>query len=181
MKKIVLVFGLIAGLIVTLWMTISIAVCYNSSSFEGNMWMGYGSMIVAFSFVFVGIKNFRDKYNGGFITFGKAFKIGLYIALIASTMYVLAWLIEYYLFIPDFMDKYTAHVITQAKNHGASIAELNEQKAKMATYTEMYKNPIMVIVLTYLEILPVGVIIALIAALILKRRPGVEQAAPVGQ
>ncbi len=171
MKKNVLVFGSIAGLIFTVWMAVTYAVSYNNPNFEDKVWLGYGSMIVAFSFIFVGIKNFRDKYNNGFISFGKAFQTGLYIALIASTLYVLAWLVDYYLFMPDFMDKYTAHVITQAKNNGASLIEINQQKAKMASYAEMYKNPFMVIVLTYLEVLPVGIVIALIAALILKRPP----------
>lgn len=179
MKKNALVFGTIAGLIVAMWMVIAVAVCYNNADTKANMWMGYGSMIVAFSFIFVGIKNFRDKYNGGFVTFGKAFKTGLYIALVASTMYVLTWLVVYYFFIPDFMDKYTSHEIAQAKSAGASLAEINQKKAQMATYTQMYKNPLMVIVLTYLEILPVGLVIALIAALILKRRPDNKQAIAV--
>ena len=106
--------------------------------------------------------------------------MGLYIALIGSTIYVLTWLVEYYVFVPDFMDKYTAHVIAQAKSSGASLAEINQQKVKMKSYTEMYKNPLMVvIVLTYCEILPVGLVIALLAALILKRRIKDEQAMPV--
>jgi hypothetical protein len=132
MKKNVLVFGTIAGVIVSLY---AIAIVVNSS-LEG-MWLCYGSMIVAFSLIFVGVKNFRDNYNDGFITFGKAFKIGLYIALIASSMYVVTWLVEYYVFVPDFMDKYTAHVIAEAKSHGASLAEINKQKAQMATYADM--------------------------------------------
>lgn len=169
MKKNVLVFGLIAGIIVDLYV-IALAAGYNNPNYVENMWLGYGSMIVAFSFIFVGIKNFRDKYNNGVISFGKAFQTGLYIALIGSSIYVLTWLIVYYAFIPDFMTKYTAHIIAQTKSSGASLAEINEQKAKMASYTEMYKNPLMVIILTYLEILPVGLVIALIAALILKRK-----------
>ncbi len=178
MKKNVLVFGLIAGLIVALTMAISMATCYNNVNFQGGMWLGYGSMIVAFSFIFVGIKNFRDRYNGGAISFGKAFTIGLYIALIGSSFYVVTWLVEYYVFFPDFMTKYSAHVIAQVKSSGASLAEINAQKAKMASYTEMYKNPLMVIVLTYLEILPVGLVIALLAALILKRKVNNGEAVP---
>jgi len=98
MRKNVLVFGSIAGLIVALTMVISTACCYDDANFNGGMWLGYGSMIVAFSLIFVGIRNFRDKYNEGAISFGKAFKIGLYIALIASSMYVVTWLVEYYVF-----------------------------------------------------------------------------------
>lgn len=179
MKKNVLIFGSISSGILMIWIAFIALMCYSHPDFEGNMWLGYGSMIVAFSFIFVAIKNYRDKYNGGFVTFGKAFQLGLYISLIASTAYVLAWLVDFYCFMPDFMDKYVAHVLAQAKEHGATVAEIAKQKADMASYIQMYKSPFGVIVLTYLEVLPVGLIIALIAALILKRKPGAEQSIPV--
>lgn len=170
MKKNVLVFGAISGLIIAATGGISGALCYNNPNFQGNMWVGYGSMLLAFSLIFVAIKNYRDKYNEGTISFGKAFRIGLYIVLITSTVYVLIWLIELYNFFPDFMTKYVAHVLKEAKAHGATDAELKQQAASMATYVKMYQNPLGVIVLTYMEILPVGLVIALIAALILKRK-----------
>jgi len=170
MKKNILVFGLISGLIVTAMMVYSAAKCYANDDFEGNIFLGYATMVVAFSMIFVGIKNFRDKFQNGAITFGKAFKIGLYISLIASTIYVGVWLIDYYLFIPDFMDKYTAHVLKQIKSSGASTAEINQKTVEMAGYKEMYKNPVYVILLTYFEVLPVGLVISLLSALILKRK-----------
>lgn len=178
MKRNVLVFGLVSGLIAGLWL-IFIGLNHNNPNFEHSMWMGYGSMLVAFSFIFVGIKNYRDKYNGGYITFGQAFKNGLFIALIGSTVYVLIWLVLFYCFMPDFIDKYVAHTIAQMQKSGASAAELADTKKQMAGYQEMYKNPLMVIVLTYMEILPVGLVIALLAALILKRKPGSAQGAVV--
>ncbi|OCX52538.1 hypothetical protein BEL04_13875 [Mucilaginibacter sp. PPCGB 2223] len=171
MKKTVWVFGSISGLIFVLWMATIYTACYNNPNMEASMWMGYGCMIVAFAFVFVGVKNFRDKYNGGTITFGKAFKVGLYIALIGSSAYVAAWLVDFYVFMPDFMDKYMAHELLRAKNHGATLAELNKQKEQMQTMANLYKTPVGVILLTYLEVLPVGLIMTLIAALILKRKP----------
>ena len=170
MKKIVLVCGLIAGIIVTAMMVISIAVCYNSGNFEGNMWLGYATMLIAFSLIFVGIKNYRDKHNGGVISFGKAFKIGLCITLIASSMYVLVWVIDYHFFVPDFMEKYSAHVISEAKANGASQAEITEQVKMMDTYKQMYKNPVTLVLITYAEILPIGLVVTLISALILKRK-----------
>src|SRR6218665_1281532 len=88
MKKNVFVFGSIAGLIVSALMLWSIAACYKNADFEGSMLLGYASMLLAFSFVFVGIKNYRDKYNEGVISFGRAFKIGLFITLIAFTRFV---------------------------------------------------------------------------------------------
>ena len=171
MKKNVLVFGSISGLILLIVMVTSTIQCYNNEDFKGNMWLGYSSMLVAFSFIFVGIKNVRDKYSGGFISFGKAFKVGFYIALIASSAYVVVWLIEYYMFIPDFMDKYIAHVLREAARDGATAAELKSKKDEMTMYVSMYNTPLGVVVLTYLEVLPIGLIISLIAAAILRRTP----------
>lgn len=170
MKKIVIVFGLIAGLIVSAMMLFSIANCYNSANFEGSMVLGYASMLLAFSFIFVAVKSYRDKHNNGIISFGKAFQIGLYISLIASTLYVIVWLFDYYLFVPDFMDKYTAHVILEAKKANVSPSEMAVQIKDMNEYTEMYKNPLFVILLTYAEILPIGLIVSIICALILKKK-----------
>jgi len=135
------------------------------------MLLGYASMILAFSLMFVGVKNYRDKYNGGIISFGKAFRIGLYITLVASTLYVLVWLVDYYVFIPDFMDKYSAHVINKAQNSGASANEIAAKTKEINTMKEMYNTPLMVVLLTYMEIFPVGLIVSIITALILKRKP----------
>lgn len=176
MKKNVLVFGLISGLIAALTMVVSMEIGYNSSHGAGSMLIGFGSMIVAFSFIFVGIKNYRDKYNGGYVSFGSAFKMGFLIALIGSSMYVLAWGIDYSVFHPDFMEKYTAAKIAQAQTSHLSPAELAATKTEMANMVTSYKNPLVFVMYTYMEILPVGILMALFAALILKRKPGNMQA-----
>lgn len=170
MKKNILIFGLIAGLIASSMLIAMTITCYNSNNFEGNMLLGYTFMLIAFSFVFVGVKNYRDKFNGGLISLGKAFKIGAIIALIASTVYVLIWLVCYYVFIPDFMEKFTAHFMNELKASGADAAKLKKEEEGMEFYKQMYKTPFGVILLTYMEILPVGLIISFIVALILKRR-----------
>jgi len=171
MKKNVIVFGLIAGLIVSVLMVLSMARCYSDPNLEHSMLIGYASMVLAFSFIFVGIKNYRDKYNEGLISFGKAFRIGLYISLIASTIYVVVWLVDFYVFIPDFMDRYVAQALREAKSNGASATELAKQAKELAVNQQLYKNPIMVVLFTYMEILPVGILVSLMAALILKRKP----------
>jgi hypothetical protein len=170
MKKNVWVFGLISGLIITAMMVTTTVMMRNDPDFEGSMVMGYATMLLAFSFIFVGIKNFRDKYNDGVISFGKAFRIGLYISLIAGTMYVGVWLIEYYFFFPDFMDVYSNHMVETARSKGTSEAELNKKIADINWMKSMYKNPLFVILITYSEVLPVGIIVSLICAAILKRK-----------
>lgn len=167
MKKIVFIFGLIAGVIITAMMIGSVTVCYRNGDFGGgNMALGFLVMAIAFSMVFVGIKNYRDKYLGGQISFLKALKVGLLISLVASSLYVIAWLIDFYIFVPDFLDKYEASLRKYATDAKAQ-AEVDGQ---MAMYRTWYKTPVGVILATYVEVLPVGIIITLISAFILKKR-----------
>ena len=177
MKKIVLVCGGIAGLIVSAMGVISTAVFCTSGDFEKGMVYGYTSMIIAFSLVFVGIKSFRDKYLGGAVSFAKAFKVGLLITLVASTFYVISWLINFHFFMPDFYDTYFARMIDQLKASGASAATIAEKTADMTKMKEWSKNEFFIIVMTYMEILPVGLLVTLIAALILYRKNAKPQTA----
>jgi ABC-type sugar transport system permease subunit len=158
----------VAGLISVVWV-IAFAVMGGNMDFENGQLYGYGSMILAFSVIFVAIRNYRDKYNDGLVSFGKAFKIGLLITLVASTIYVVVWLVEYYFFIPDFGEKYAAHMLEAMKAKGASAKEIEMQVKEMASFNELYKNPFFNAMVTYVEIVPVGIVISLIAAAILKR------------
>ena len=174
MKKNVWVFGLISGVLISAFMVCTMALCYRSGKFEGNMVMGFSAMLLAFSFIFVAVKNYRDKYNGGVISFGRAFRIGLFISLIASTMYVLSWAIEYHLFIPDWLDKYNAHAIKNLQSSGAGAAEIAEKTNDIKALSESYKNPALFVLYTYVEILPMGLLVSLISAFILKRRSNTD-------
>lgn len=174
MKKNIIIYGLIAGIVVSIPMLFTV----NSTSHrEGNidydrsLVIGYASMLIAFSLVFVGIRNYRNKFNEGVISFGKAFKIGIMIVLIASTIYVAAWLIDSSFFIPDFAEKYSAHMLDRLKASGASQMEIDRKTKEMADFVRMYKNPFFNAMMTYVEILPVGLVVTLISSLILKRKP----------
>jgi len=171
MKKNILIFGSLSGLIVSIMIVFTAIQCYHNRDFSGNMLMGYTFMLLAFSFVFVGIKNYRDKFNNGLITFGKAFKIGVLIAAVGSTFYVISWLIAYYFFVPDFMDKLAEYTISNTKNTARNAAEVAEKVVEMESFKAMYKNPLLVILFTYLEVFPVGLIVSVISALVLRKKP----------
>jgi len=127
-------------------------------------------MLLAFSLIFVGIKNFRDRHSDGIISFGKAFRIGFFICLIASTFYVVTWMI-YSHYYPGYMEQYTAHTLEKMRAAGATQAAIDKEAADMASFTNMYNNnPFFKALLTYLEVLPVGLLVSLVAALILKRK-----------
>ncbi|MFD2865795.1 DUF4199 domain-containing protein [Mucilaginibacter antarcticus] len=170
MKKIVLVCGLIAGLIAGGWAVFFISMCYKNASLENGMIYGYTAMLVGFSLIFVGIKNYRDNYLGGSISFGAAFKMGLMIAFIASSVYVVMWAIDYHFFVPDFDVVFSQHEVAKLQAAGASQAAITAKTAEMAQFTQDYKNPLYFIGMTYIEILPVGILVSVIAALILKKK-----------
>ncbi len=173
MKKNTIIYGLIAGIVVSILMLFSVnSISHREGNFDYNrsLLIGYASMLIAFSLVFVGIRNYRDKYNEGVISFGKAFKIGAMIVLIASTIYVVAWLIDYFFFIPDFVEKYSAHMLEKLKASGASQIVIDKQTKEMVNFGRMYKNPFYNAMMTYVEILPVGLVVTLVSSFILKRK-----------
>lgn len=165
MKKNVWIFGLIIGVILCMNMIWMVNLFYTNPDFKGNEFAGYAVMVVVFSLIFFGVRNYRNKYLDGMISFGHALKTGVFIALVASAMYVIVWLFYYYLFVPDFLDKYMERVVSQS-----SPETLAAKTKEMAYFKEMYKNPLFVILLTLSEVLPVGLIVALISALFLKRK-----------
>ena len=173
MQKNIVIYGVIAGIVVSILMLSSVnylSHCEGNVDYNTSMLIGYASMLLSFSLVFVGIRNYRDKYNGGIISFGKAFKIGIMIVLIASTLYVVAWLIDYFFFIPDFMEKFSAQELDKLIASGASQIEIDKETKEMANFAKMYKNPFFNAMMTYAEILPVGLFVTLISSLILKRK-----------
>lgn len=170
MKKIIITNGLIAGAIVSLFMAVSAYIYQDNFDSDAGMVIGFSGMLVAFSFVFVGVKKYRDNQNGGVITFGKALKIGALIALIASTIYVGVWLLEHYCFYPDFMEKYTDAVLKKMDRASMTAAEIKAKTDEMNMYKEMYKNPAWVVLFTYMEVLPIAIPVPLISAFILKKK-----------
>jgi len=166
MKNIILKYGSISGCIISAFMFTSAYLLYfHPNLFEPNMIVGFGVMFLGFTFVFIGIKNYRNKINEGLLSFGKAFKIGFFIAFLASCFYVVTWLIVYYTLMPDFIYKYADYTLAHTPS-----AELASQKIEMNTYIEWYKNPIWIILLTFMEVLPFGIVIAFFSSLILMKK-----------
>lgn len=169
MKKTVLTFGLLSGVSMAILMYLAMPSGENPDYETGEIF-GYLTMIISLSFIFVGIKMLRDKHQSGKITFGRAFLAGFYISLISSLMYAVSW--EIYLSVSkvDFMEKYAAAQIEKMKTDGASEAEIKEKSDSMNSMKEYYKNPLLRFGITVFEMLPVGILISLISAGILRKK-----------
>lgn len=165
MKKIVWVFGLVIGAILCVNMFVMVNMLYSNPDLKTNDVLGYAAMVVMFSLIFFGVRSYRNKQLNGVISFGKALKTGVLIALVGCTLYVVAWLFYYYLFVPDFLDKYIAHVLSRC-----AAGDLPAKTAEMENFRELYKNPLFVVLITYSEVFPIGLVVALISAFVLKRK-----------
>lgn len=179
MKRVVLVFGLLAGVLMSVMMLGSITLL-DGTSFEHSLVIGYTTMVLAFLFVYFGIRSYRDTVGGGTISFGRATAVGSLIALIACVCYVATWVVVYNRFMPDFPEKYAAHAMAEAKASGATAEQLAAKAQQMADFQKAYRNPLVVIGYTFLEPLPVALIMTLVSAgLLRRRRPEREDELPV--
>lgn len=169
MKKIVLTFGIISGVVLSLIMVATMPFM-DRIGFDYGLVIGYTSMVVAFLLVFFGIRSYRENVGGGQISFGRAFSVGILIVLISSVMYVFTWLIIYYNFIPDFGEKYAAHLLEKSRAAGASPEQLAAEAQQMESMKWMLNNPFINAAVAFSEPLPVGIVLTLVSAAILRRR-----------
>ncbi|CAN5914819.1 hypothetical protein BH11BAC7_BH11BAC7_26640 [soil metagenome] len=169
MRKIVLTYGLIAGSIMSLVLLVILGI-FGCDHMESGMIIGYTTMILAFTLVFFGTRNYRDNIRNGVISFGRAFGVGLLISLVASVIYVIAWMIFQHFIMPDFYQQYANDMINTAKASGASVSELQAKQTEMNSMIEMVKNPVVVFFYTLLEPLPPGILVTLVSAFIVKKK-----------
>lgn len=166
MSRIVLVYGLISGLVIIAGI-IGTIVAYGDAP-HANVWLGYLIMLAALSSILVGVKQHRDQALGGVIGFGKAFLMGLGIALVAALAYIVVW--EIYLAATGyrFMDQYVAQTLEAKRAAGVSGAEYQKLAANLEAMRVQYANPLFRVPMTFLEIFPVGLLISLVSAALLR-------------
>ena len=169
MKRIVLTFGLISGVLLS-GMMVGMMPFIDQIGMDHGMVIGYTTMVLAFLLVFFGIRSYRETVGDGRISFGRALAVGFLIMGIASICYFVTWEIVYFNFLHDFGDKYAAYVIEKARAAGASAEELARQTEEMQKFKIMYDKPLYNAAFTFLEPLPVGVPMTLISAAILRKR-----------
>jgi len=176
MRRIVLTHGLIAGAIMAAMFLVTLPF-HDQIGYDRGMIIGYASMVAAFLLVFFGVRAYRDDVAGGTVSFGRALGVGALIVLVASVVYTISWQIVFYTAMPNYLTDYQAHVLEKMRAAGAAAAELEAKRAEMARFAELYRNPAVNAALTMLEPLPVGLVIALVSAGILRRRPDGERPA----
>ena len=168
MRKTILNYGFLSGVVLAGLMVSQVP--YMDRMGNWGWTIGYACMLLGLLFVYFGVRSYRDNVAAGKITFGKAFLVGSAIALIGMCCYVATWEVIFYKFTPNFMDNYAAHQIERARAAGASEAELARKSKELAAAVEAYKNPIVNIGYTFLEPLPVALLMTLVTAALVKRK-----------
>ena len=169
MKKTILIFGLISGTLSSLMMVATVPFL-DKIGFDRGEYVGYTAIVLSFLLVFFGIRSYRDNVGSGQITFTKAFTVGICITLISSLCYVVTWEVLYFNFLPDFMDKYGAHMIEKVKASGAGPAAIQAQIEQVKKYKEIEDNPLLNAAMTFIEPFPIGLAITLISAAVLRKK-----------
>ena len=169
MKQTILRYGLLSGAIAAVLMVSTTMYFKSTMDFSNGQFYGYAGIFLSMIFVYFGVRSYRDQTNGGVLSFGKGLQVGLLIALVSCLCYVLVWMVVSETLMPDFLDKYIEYSLTQLQQSGLAQTEIERQSAEMQQFKEMYKNPLIKFGLTFLEPFPVGFLMALISALVLRK------------
>jgi hypothetical protein len=172
MRKIVLTFGLIAGAVLSAMMLVTLPL-HDRIGNDAALLVGYTTMVAASLLIYFGVRRYRDTVGGGRVSFGRALVVGALIGAVSGACYTATWEAIYFGagMGRDYIAKYQAAELEKTRAGGATAAQLEAKRAEMARFAEMYKNPVVNAAMTFLEPLPVTVVIALISAGVLSRRP----------
>jgi len=169
-NKSILKLGLLSGVLLTGFMLLSMPFFGNGLDYGVSEFLGYISMIIAMApIIFIGIKSTRDKESGK-ISYLNAVKVGFFITLITSVIYVVGWVTYLNTSDNNFMENYSEYVIEKMDEDGESADAIAEKSKELIEFTEMYQHPLVQIGFTFLEVVPVGLLISLIAAGILAKK-----------
>lgn len=168
MLRTILKYGVIAGLVVGGFEIATFVGFGGLPPLKYGMVIGYTTMLIALSAVFVGIKRHRDVDRGGVIGFWPAFGVGLGVSFIAGIFYVVAWEAVQAMTHMDFAGSYAQAMLESEKAKGASAEALAKLSAEMATFKLQYADPLFRLPMTFVEIFPVGVLVSLVSAGLLR-------------
>ncbi|OUR93957.1 hypothetical protein A9Q87_04420 [Flavobacteriales bacterium 34_180_T64] len=143
-------YGLIVGFIVfILHLTLGI----KNLEYSTNEILGYISIFLSLSFIFFGIKHYRDRVNNGVVSIGKAIKIGLLISMLVGLGIAIADFIYTKFIDPSFFSNYEQALIDQGKK---------DEIIKMTSASAA--------VFMFILVTVIGFIISLLSSLILQRK-----------
>ncbi len=179
MGKIVLKYGLIAGAILASMLCTMMWLLKDTNDFESGESFGYLFIIGAFSMIFLGIREYRDKHSGGKINFNTGFRIGLSITLVASACYVISWMLYFHFIDDSFVEHYTAFYTEKLKAVGGDPIKTEKDITDFHSQMTEYRKPHVMAIQTFLEVFPIGLIITVLCALLMRGDKSASEKQPV--
>jgi len=143
-------YGIIVGFIIFM---LHLALGVDNLDSRTNEIIGYISIFLSLSFIFFGIKHYRDRINNGVVTLGKAIIIGLLISLLVALGIAIADFIYTKFIDPSFFSNYEQKLIDQGRED-----EIMEMTSTTAA------------IFMFVLVTVIGFIISLISGLILQRK-----------
>jgi len=168
MKKIVLTFGLISGAILSALMLTSMSFI-GTISFGTAEVLGYTTILLVSLLTFFGVRRYREN-AGGHLTFGTGFLVGLLITLVSCSIYVATWELVYFKLAPGLGDKYAAMMVEEVKASGASQAKIDQTIRDTEKFKAYYADPLFNVAITFAEPFPIGLVVSLISAAVLRKK-----------
>jgi hypothetical protein len=169
MRKTVLTFGLISGAILAVPMLATLPFVERIDFNKAHVF-GYTLIVLSALLVFFGVRSYRENVANGQLTFGKALAVGILITLLSNLCYTAAWEVAYFKFMPDFADKYAAHMVERARSSGASQETIEKTEREAKQFKVMYDNPAINVAVTFMEVFPIFLGVTLLSAAILRKK-----------
>jgi len=168
MRKTVITFGLLSGAVSSLMMLATVPFL-DRIGFDHGEILGYTTIVLSCLFVFFGVRSYRENSAGGTLTFGRALGVGLLITLVSCACYVVTWEIIYFKLAPGFADKYAAYTVERVRSSGASAQQIEATARQMQQFKQQYDQPLFNAAITFMEPFPIGFLVALVSAAVLRR------------
>jgi len=168
MKNTVLAFGLLSGALAVAMMLATLPFIRSMELGTSDL-IGYSSIAISALVLFFGIRSHRER-AGGQLTFGRGLGVGILITLISSACYMAAFQVVYFKAMPDFGEKFSACMVERARAGGATEREIDETAATAAALKRLYDRPATNAALTFATTFPVGLVMSVFAAAVLRRK-----------
>jgi hypothetical protein len=168
MLKKILTYGAIAGVIVGTPLFLMTVLIKHPLHGAWGMVIGYLTMLVALSAVFIAVKRRRDVDLGGVIKFWPALALGLGITVVAGLFYVVAWELAQMVADVDYIGDMVRMEMERMQAEGEPAEKVAAYAAEMEKFKVSYANPLFRLPMTFIEIFPVGVLVSLVSAALLR-------------
>ena len=155
--------GFFLGLALVLFQTI-----FYLADIQYNSKLGYLAYFILIAGLFLSIRNYRDKANGGYLTYGRSVGYGVLVSLMAGIISSVFVFILYSYIDPNLIDKILMDQETKMVEDN-----IDEDQIEIAMgYTRKMMTPPIIAVISILGMVFMGLVFSLILSVFLRKEDG---------